>query len=237
MQVAALNNSLDCDAWLAANAVYCQRHRCLLTVAECAGQRVNSQGEHSDLRCQGCGGLHDQPDAIDEKGEYGKATQRHLKLVTSPASVDATAEPDPFTVALLSILNTKVEGLDVEFGPIKEEPEYADAWIDEDDLDDEVMRLFPELQELYAECGSTPITAENENRGERIGVKSTNCHGKYAVYMGRCERCGGYMDNAREREFYEKWDDDVHRCLACGWRTSPAYAWNRENPHLAGWKG
>jgi hypothetical protein len=236
MQV-ALDNSLDHEAWLALNTAFCQRHRCRLTVADCDSQRLSSQGESGDLRCQSCGGLDDQPEAIDEIGEYGKTTQRHLKLVTPPVSVDAAAQIDPFAVMLLSILNEKDYVVEAEFEPVEEELDYAAAYIDEDDLDDEVMQLFPELRGFIEECNSTPIAAENESRRERPGSKSNHCRDKYAVYMGRCERCGGYMDNTRETQFAEKWDDDVHRCLACGWRTSPAYAWNRENPHLAGWKG
>lgn len=237
MQVVTLDNSLDYEAWLAVNTAFCTRHRCRLTAVDCDRQRLNSQGEHSDLRCQGCGGLHDQPEAIDEIGEYGKATQRHLKLVTPPVSADAEAVLDPFAVMLLSILNEKYDGVEAEFEPMEEELDYVDDYIDEDDLDDEVLQLFPELRGFIEECNSAPIAAENENLRGKPQLKTKQYRDKYAVYMGRCERCGGYMDNTRETRFAGKWDDDVHRCLACGWRTSPAYAWNRENPHLAGWKG
>jgi len=54
--------------------------------------------------------------------------------------------------------------------------------------------------------------------------------GKYRVpvFMGRCRRCGGWMQNTIERHGGER-DDNVYRCIACGWRTSPEYEANRKN--------
>jgi predicted SprT family Zn-dependent metalloprotease len=46
------------------------------------------------------------------------------------------------------------------------------------------------------------------------------------VFMGRCPRCRGFMQNDRERQFNER-DEHVYRCFTCGWRTSPIYNENR----------
>jgi len=49
-----------------------------------------------------------------------------------------------------------------------------------------------------------------------------------AVYLGRCERCGGYMLNTIDG-FHGEIDHEVYRCFNCGWRVSPVYQFNRNN--------
>lgn len=79
----------------------------------------------------------------------------------------------------------------------------------ENDLDDEeILELFPELccvddfREAYIER-ETPVR-------------------RYAVYNGKCKKCGGFVEETRE-----SFDDDVWHCLLCGWRTSPIYEQNK----------
>lgn len=50
---------------------------------------------------------------------------------------------------------------------------------------------------------------------------------RFAVFMGRCPRCWGYMVNAPER-YGDIRDDDVYRCFNCSYRTSPGYQQSRE---------
>ena len=50
---------------------------------------------------------------------------------------------------------------------------------------------------------------------------------RFAVFMGRCPRCKGFMINIPER-YNDIRDDDVYRCFTCGYRTSPGYQWNRQ---------
>lgn len=91
------------------------------------------------------------------------------------------------------------------------------------DLDDETLfKLFPEFAAELEAMDDLPPAQEEE----------PTQHRKVAVFMGRCPRCGGYMQNDIERQFAVR-DEDVYRCFTCGWRTSPAYKWNRENPTAA----
>ena len=84
------------------------------------------------------------------------------------------------------------------------------------DLDDEaLLALFPELDE-----DPWPDYSRVREYQEEAP--------RQAVYRGRCVKCGGCMDNTRELQ-----DDNVFRCLACSWRTSPEYERNRKI-HAAG---
>lgn len=81
------------------------------------------------------------------------------------------------------------------------------------DLDDEqLLALFPELYEGDdGDESDYPRFMEYQKPMPR-----------YAVYKGRCKRCGGFVDNIREDH-----DDCIFRCLICGWRTGPEYHQNR----------
>jgi hypothetical protein len=149
--------------------------------------------------CQGCGGLNDQSKTLE-----------------------STAKIDPFASALLSILDDEEENVESDPQDVNE------SWIDRDDLDDEVLRLFPELQEFIEEPGTDTINTGDETQGKIRRVESVQHRDKYSVYMGRCGRCKGYMTNDIECHDGIK-DDDIYRCFTCGWRTSPVYQWNRNN--------
>lgn len=94
-----------------------------------------------------------------------------------------------------------------------ENPAAADDFNDlELELDDDaLLALFPELYK--GDCDEEYFPAFREYQAPMP---------HYAVYKGRCKKCGGYVDNIREEH-----DDNVFRCLACGWRTSPEYELNR----------
>lgn len=242
MQAAALNTHIDYDSWLSANTGYCKRHRCRLTFDDCDRQKQNSQGEFSDLRCQGCRGLDNQPEAVDHIGEYGEILPR-LHIVRpvvdeKPLPINADKkELEEETVAGITEQATPEICLDLDClnelsacGTSFDLDKLTALVFDNGELARELQILFMgEDEEVETQAEIAALFKKTSERAEKSK--------RYAVYQGRCTRCGGYMDNTRENQFMEKWDDDVHRCLACGWRTSPAYAWNRENPALPGWRG
>jgi hypothetical protein len=115
-----------------------------------------------------------------------------------PAVMLKDPEPGEDPVEILESGNSPVDA-DVDFDDV------------ELDLDDEaLLALFPELYEGDNDADYPSFTAYQTPMS------------RYAVYKGRCKRCGGYMNNFREWH-----DDNVFRCLACGWRTSPEYEQNR----------
>lgn len=226
MHMAALNTSDDYTAWLAAHTAYCKRHRTSLTVAACEQNQEISAGHNGDLRCNGCQGLHNQT------GEVRDPFKLNLAYPCKPAPEELT-EPEPEAVRISEAPEAET-ALD---------PEDLSALDDlELGLDDETLAALTngnsvfcrELQQLLQD-ESAPETIELVAEQFRQ-VKLKEQRRLYAVYKGRCPRCSGYMDGTRE--IYGKTiDDNVSRCLACGYRTSPAYEWNRANPHNAGWKG
>lgn len=242
MQAATMDSSLYYDAWLAVNAAFCIRHRCRLTVVDCDRQRLNSQGIRGDLRCQGCEGLNNQPEAIDHIGEYGTVRPQLLSVSPvykgmpelSPAEIE-----DAELKSAARISEQAVPGIGLDLDCLNNLGNVGDA-LDLDNLNALVGdngALARELQLLFM-CDDEEVETQAEIAALFKETKDRREKSKrYAVYQGRCHRCGGYMDNTRENQFMEKWDDDVYRCLACGWRTSPAYAWNRNNLHLADWRG
>ncbi len=243
IQATALSPHVDYDSWLSANTAYCQRHRCSLTIADCDKQKAESAGHFSDLRCQGCGGLDNQPEVTDHIGTFGVVTPRRLQLVKQQSVeiilpvLTEKEELPPETAAQISEQATAETCLDLECLHNLDccESSFDLAAIsaltgDNGELAKELQILFMgEDEEVETKEEIAALYKKTSNRARIIKL--------FAVYQGRCIRCGGYMDNTREEGTDEKWDDDVYRCLACGWRTSPAYAWNRENPAVAGWRG
>lgn len=88
---------------------------------------------------------------------------------------------------------------------------------DETELDDLIADLFP--------CDDI-----DEETDIRMPVYIKEPYEKPArrvlVFMGCCPRCQGFMQNDREQDFSER-DEEVYRCWACGYRTSPVYKDNR----------
>ncbi|HEY6872912.1 MAG TPA: hypothetical protein VI298_09330 [Geobacteraceae bacterium] len=191
--------ALDENAWIAENTSFCNRLSARITEDACQNNRQISVKGNGVSCCRGCNGIHNQPER--------RAIQ--LQLVTSHASSDDKAELDRFML-------DEEDGAETEIEVSEGELDYSEAWIDEEDLDEKLFELFPDLREINQEREDSPVEARRP-RPEKGGVR-------FAVYLGRCTKCGGYMVNTRERQ-----DDEVYRCFNCGWRTSPEYEWNREN--------
>lgn len=183
----------SCNAWLeTSGAAWCHRLNATITAAACLANMYMSERKSSDLRCAGCGGLDNQP-------EPGRS-------FLPPVIVE---EPE-----LDENVNDGFAALDEIIAGYFENPDPADDFDDvELELDDEaLLALFPELYE-----GDDDVEPETPRFTEHQAAMP-----RYAVYKGRCKKCGGYVDNIREWH-----DDNVFRCLACGWRTGPEYESNR----------
>ncbi len=189
-------------AWLAGNgAAWCHRMEATISHATCEENQRRSTHKCGDLRCHGCGGLDNQVEPYPERPALAVVWDDD-KEPDEPPVAEASAgicAPDPR-------------------GGLNEDPFPADVFDDVEldiDEDEELLKLFPEL----AEDPWPDYLRASEYQTEAP---------RRAVYRGRCKRCGGYVEDTRERQ-----DDNVFRCLACGWRTSPENERNRDI-HAAG---
>ncbi len=208
-------SSSDLETWLALNTTYCSRHHARLTAAACAKNREQSA---FDLRCEGCGGLEKQ------------VPPPHPALRLIP-SVPSDIHP---------VQN--VEGCPVEILEQRQDPDVDQAdelllWAAEclpDSLDhiesfipgltSEIIALVDEAEAQTDFAPDESLLDETACRDRRTRtVKST----RFLVFTGRCARCDGYMAYDPDRQFEER-DHDTYHCLACGWRTSPTYEFNRK---------
>lgn len=192
-------------AWQIANgAALCIRMAAIITAANC---KLNREQTNKDCRCNGCGGLDNQaqPQPAIPKFAWDFEEKDEPEDETPSGSASTAAENDDFS-ALNEIIDDLFEN------PLPGD-DFDDVELDLDD--DELLRFFPELAE--DPLPDFPRFSEYQTEAPR-----------HAVYRGRCTKCGGYVDNTRERQ-----DDNVFRCLACGWRTSPEYEHNRAI-HAAG---
>jgi hypothetical protein len=217
MPLASATTAVDIDQWLAGNTAYCARYQARLSSTACEQNRKYSR---EDLRCEGCGGLHDQPPLPA------------LRLVY-PARPEFHKEPEP------APLPGETDTGDVcrdEFASLDQAREEDEDLSLLDDLEIELSAaqleaLCPGLAAEIGELVSEEIpSSEEQARADRRKRKPRR--GKVAVFMGRCHRCGQYMVNDRERQFSEK-DEGVYRCYTCGWRVSPVYVFNRGNPGIS----
>lgn len=191
----------DAEQWLAANSVYCVRYQARLSMTACDRNRSLSAG---DLRCEGCGGLHDQPPPLPA-----------LRLVSDErGDTESGAKEDRQSQAA------------------NDEPLPAEETEDLSFLDDLVIELSGEQLEEF--CPGLPEELAGMSKGEAplldeaqppARLKREAPRRKVAVFLGRCLRCGGYMINDQERQFDER-DEEVYRCFSCGWRISPVYVFN-----------
>jgi hypothetical protein len=202
----------DYGDWLAKNAAYCWRLSANIAPTACRSARALSEGKGGDLRCEGCEGLHNQP----ERG----ATQ--LQLVPPSAATYNTAELDPFTVALLSILEGGQEEAEAGTEAVENELSFSDFCINEGDLDETMISQLSRELEDDSPWVVTSLKAYD------VRIKTAPSR-RYAVLQGRCRKCGGYMVSDLEGQFEQR-DEDISRCYNCGLRTSPEYVFNRENP-------
>lgn len=189
-------------AWQAANdAAYCERLRATITQNHCNQQRYYTRAAWSDCRCNGCGGLfnQDEPKAV----RTNRALLRSIdKMIAISDQVDTGKDKQQNGLIFL----------DEIIDELYTNPIPGDDFDDvELDLDDEqLLALFPELAE--DDEADLPLFTERMTKAPRR-----------SVFKGRCKRCGGYVEDTRER-----FDDDVFHCLQCGWRTSPEYERNRQ---------
>lgn len=191
-------------AWQAANgAAHCQRMAATISLIQCFKNQDYSRSNGGDCRCNGCGGLYDQTPPVKLFLVWNAADKTEPEVDAPSGSGSTPAEKDVFA------------DLDAIINELYEEPETDDDFIDvELDLDDEqLLALFPELALSEEE--------DNEINYPRFTEYQTAMP-RYAVYKGHCRKCGGYVDNCRERD-----DDNVFHCLSCGWRTGPEYELNR----------
>lgn len=189
-------------AWQAANgAAWCGRMAATITAAHCDQNRHKA---YVDCRCNGCSGLDKQTPLLPPKPPA-------LALILD---ADRTAARKPQTVLDISGTDDPADGLgdqDKIIDDFHENPASGDDFDDvEVDLEDEMLlALFPELAE--DPWPEEPRFSEYQTEAPRR-----------AVYHGRCQKCGGWVEDTRERH-----DDNVFHCLSCGWRTSPEYQRNR----------
>jgi len=224
--------ALDQKAWIAENTAFCHRLSARITVDACQNNRQASARGKGDLRCAGCGGIHNQL-------ERGAA---QLQLVASPTSAGNAAELDPFTVALMSILDEKEDETEAE-ARVEDGEDFGDlAALNDLELDfspEELETLCPGLAtevSLLSDPNDEAADIEpDEGRQAHRRAKKGHAPRKFAVYMGRCRKCGGYMVRGAKESHDGTTDDDVHRCYNCGWRTSPGYDYNRNHPG-EGWR-
>jgi len=217
----AVNYSLtDCEEWLALNTNYCKRLRSRLTAEECEKQQQYSQGHKGDLRCSGCGGPDNQPEVFDDFGEYGKA--RPILQLVRPVIVEV---PEPLIavnaesgedfatqiseqVKAESFFNLDFLNAVDDREAIRDLSDITSLMGGDDELARELQSILLEMDELEEIEIDLPEPTDEVR-------KPSNKPRRYAVYQGRCKRCGGYMDNTREMQ-NELVDEDVQRCLSCG---------------------
>jgi hypothetical protein len=205
-----MHMALSADEWLKLNTSYCHRHLAWIGESACqTNQRLSS----SDLRCAGCNGLYDQPEPVSLRLAYSSSRSIQVEE-TEPAEaieLEIVADPDPgddgAEIGDLDGLNN----LEIDFTL------------------EQLEALCPGLSKELAALLGDEFKEEPEEAETPARRPCRNVSGKphrVAVYMGRCRKCGGYMLNALERREGIR-DDEVYKCHACGWRTSPGYEWNR----------
>ncbi len=192
-------HNLKVEEWLKLSTSYCNRLSAWITTRTCEVNSERSASGLGDLRCCGCNGLHDQP------------------------AVPATLLAESLCDALAEVVNEAVQ--EGEIPCLEEELGGELASLEKIFLADEDIEEV--LAELLAE-DETPDEASDTDLSPVRRARRSEKRRKVAVYMGRCPKCGGYMTNTREQQFNER-DEEVYRCISCSWRTSPAYAWNRQN--------
>lgn len=209
MHMATACTPVDYDAWLAENSAYCHRLSARITLRACLENQQLSTG--ADLRCVGCNGLYDQT----------APTAPRLYLVSTPIETETAQEPEALTEVDLSGLALGIS------------PENAARILEQNPaLVRELLALASEDDEQEPAVIEEDGTEEERPAARQDRRDSRGHPRQVAVYQGRCVRCGGYVTNDLERHDDIR-DDEVYRCLSCGWRTSPAYEYNRKHPGLA----
>ncbi|PKN16541.1 MAG: hypothetical protein CVU66_00625 [Deltaproteobacteria bacterium HGW-Deltaproteobacteria-23] len=152
-----------------------------------------------DCRCTSCSGLEDQEREII----------RQEPIVFFSGEPEYDLDPEPLKEAL-------AEALQEIIGGVEEGYSLDDAGGDQDG--DGPTGLQKQLLALMGDDLEEELIERKPKKKERR---------RFAVFMGRCPRCRGWMVNAPERHGDIR-DDDVYRCFNCSYRTSPGYQQNRE---------
>jgi ribosomal protein L44E len=217
------------EDWLSSNTKFCHLLNARIGHATCLNNKAKAQGEHWGYRkCKDCPGLDNQPKPSMQ--QVDKINNRKQLLASDVAEPEISA----LTLAYIEVLREILYGN--EDLSIKVDEDFREISItdtatfeEQDGLEDELLKLFPEFSDISG------VQNLRKNQVYQIaGTVSNSQNGLYkspiriAVYIGRCKRCGGYMVNALEGRQFGRRIDDVYRCFSCGWRTSPQYAWNRQ---------
>ena len=223
-----MHMALNTDEWLQLNTAYCNRLCAWITAKVCEANSRRSELGTGDLRCSGCGGLHDQAEPLEVI--LGRSLHLALKeILDSPSNSDSE-----------------------EFEPEIEE-EYEDEDLDsefDDGLDDLLTKglgpeeySFPQLTSapLYLDPLAQFLISELEKEDEEALLERVEIRDRpepvrrVRVFIGRCVRCSGYMVRAGREWRGSIMDDEVYHCFNCGWYISPKLDYNRKHPG-EGWR-
>ncbi|MBK5274598.1 MAG: hypothetical protein JJE30_06060 [Desulfuromonadales bacterium] len=193
-----MHMAISSDDWLALNTQHCNRYHARMTPAVCTENQLKTD----NYLCSGCSGLEDVQWELERR-----------EPVVIPCAPEAD---DPMTQALAGALQDILDGKEDEELP--EDPEG-------DELDDELVE--EELNGFHYKLLALMDCEPEEPEPERRPNLEHKRPRRVAVYMGRCPRCSGYVINDPEMQFADR-DNEAYRCFSCGWRTSPAYEWNRQ---------
>lgn len=209
----------DIETWLAVNTLYCTRHHARLTVAACASNRQQSL---FDMRCEGCGGLDDQP----------PPALQTLHLLLSGFSDNP---PEQDTEDCASEMMQQLEHLTDH---ATDQGSELLLWEEENLLValDHIESIIPGIAHDVAALVDEDVSQPDSDPGEALlneaAARDRQARSergrRFLVFTGRCARCDGYMAYDPDKQFDEQ-DHDSYHCLACGWRTSPTYAFNRKH--------
>ncbi len=220
-EVSSMHMAPSMKDWLDQNAQYCNRYSVRMTPQVCAA----NQKESDDLRCVGCSGLEDSYREIERPLPAADASEPEREVEST----------DALSMALATALQEVMDG-----GPAVEDDPVDDFEDEEEtppprpiakacvDNRDPLMRLL--LVELQKTMEDEPqetdlVPARTLNRRS----KQYKDPRPVRVYIGRCQKCGGYMVLAAFERCDGKEDREVYRCFNCGWRISPAYDYNRKH--------
>lgn len=173
----------DCTTWLAVHgAAWCHRLSATITVATCEANRTASAARNSDCRCDGCGGLENQPLPGNSFLPPVVTEEQPVEVIgiPVPANRDIPEEPtnqdrdvasagavitlNSFHHELMSMLEDEIE--EPEFDERKPEPVQRK------------QRLVPVFKGRCRNCNGYMVATQE--RGEGISDD--------AVY--RCFNCG-----------------------------------------------
>jgi len=208
--------ALSFDSWIVENTLFCNRYHARFTPGACGRQRK----QFGDLLCAGCAGLEVQARELPR-------VEPVVSICETKTEVRSIA---PLTRAFTAILQEILDG-DEWVDEVQDDPQPQDIFpenAESAEIDPVTKFLLEQLQVLDEEDEPDLEAARVETREPAERVR------RVRVYVGRCLKCAGYMVHAAKECHDGTPDDEIYRCWNCGWRTSPAYEFNRKHPGL-GW--